>query len=176
VVPPKEILEYIRENYSYDTRGWINGPLKDNIGEFSKRPDGKVIRRLKIQRKNYKVHHIVWFLCKKHWPTSEIDHIDRDTLNNKVENLRDVDSFTQNQNKENYKGYKGFSVFYDHSEAHRRKQLWRVRNQSQDIYLGRFYTEEECYKVIDRYWEERGEAFKWVGGVYFQDLGGNVWG
>jgi hypothetical protein len=40
--------------------------------------------------KNYYVHRVVWFLCKGTWPVHEIDHIDQNPANNRIENLRDV--------------------------------------------------------------------------------------
>lgn len=35
-------------------------------------------------------HHAVWCLAKGQWPSSELDHIDRDRSNNRPENLRTV--------------------------------------------------------------------------------------
>ena len=34
------------------------------------------------------LHRIVWCLCTGLWPEAEIDHIDHDTFNNRIENLR----------------------------------------------------------------------------------------
>lgn len=35
-------------------------------------------------------HRVIWALCKNVWPSYEIDHIDGNSLNNRIENLRDV--------------------------------------------------------------------------------------
>lgn len=44
--------------------------------------------RIKIDGKHYFTHHLVWAFHNGRWPI-EIDHIDRDKLNNRIENLRE---------------------------------------------------------------------------------------
>lgn len=43
-------------------------------------------------------HRVVWAICHGSWPVGEIDHIDGDGMNNRIENLRDVDRINQNKN------------------------------------------------------------------------------
>lgn len=42
-------------------------------------------------------HRVAWLLHYKEWPRGEIDHIDGDPFNNKIENLRDCGDSTINQ-------------------------------------------------------------------------------
>jgi len=35
-------------------------------------------------------HHVVWLLTHRKWPTTQLDHIDGNTLNNNIDNLREV--------------------------------------------------------------------------------------
>lgn len=45
-----------------------------------------------------KAHHVVWSLFNG-WPISEIDHIDRDRSNNKIDNLRLSNSISNSMNR-----------------------------------------------------------------------------
>ena len=42
------------------------------------------------KRSYFKVHHVVWFICKGYWPQKQIDHIDRCPSNNNINNLREA--------------------------------------------------------------------------------------
>ena len=44
-------------------------------------------------------HQAVWIVCHGRWPKGEIDHIDGDRQNNRIENLRDVNSWQNMWNK-----------------------------------------------------------------------------
>jgi len=45
-----------------------------------------------LSYKNRKVleHRLIWFLLKGEWPKGDIDHINQDPSDNRIENLRDV--------------------------------------------------------------------------------------
>ena len=47
----------------------------------------------------YLVHRLIWLLTYKEWPKLSIDHIDRIKTNNRIDNLREADSATQNSNR-----------------------------------------------------------------------------
>ncbi len=87
--------------------------------------------------------------------SNQIDHIDRDRLNNQRENLRPATN-SQNRanskiNKDNVSGYKG---------VYQRKRKWRavIQFQSEKIHLGYFNSPEEAseayQKAADYYFNE----------------------
>ena len=49
--------------------------------------------------KPYKAHRLAWLLTYGRWPSKMIDHIDGNTSNNAISNLRDVDNSTNQCNR-----------------------------------------------------------------------------
>lgn len=68
---------------------------KSLIGKVSgyKNPDGYL--RIKIGAKTYLAHRLAWLFVYGKFPDNDIDHIDHNSVNNRISNLRDV-SHTEN--------------------------------------------------------------------------------
>ncbi len=47
-------------------------------------------RAIKIKQKRYTAHRLVWLYVHGVWPTHEIDHLNGNPADNRIENLRDV--------------------------------------------------------------------------------------
>ncbi len=71
--------------------------------------------------------------------TEVIDHIDRNRLNNNINNLRVV---TQQENSENRTGIKGFSM-----DKRDNRFYSEIKVNKQKLFLGGFKTEEEARKA-----------------------------
>ena len=91
------------------------GSLKRNSGDIAGHlSQGRYV--VKVNNTNRKAHRIVWFLMHNDDPIGfVIDHIDGNSLNNKIENLRKVtqecnSKNTKVLNKNNLTGYKGVSL------------------------------------------------------------------
>ena len=91
---PDEVKEYILKYFSYHDGVIRRADRRGGTGSLDK--DGYLI--LKIKGKQYKAHRIAWLLCKGDYPTEEIDHIDRNRTNNRIENLRLSNRFEQVDN------------------------------------------------------------------------------
>lgn len=102
---PKSVLTFIRDNYYYHDgeiytnnkmSGYKDKPLgtMNGVGylQVTVRANGAKGKRFAVL-----VHRIIWYLEKGNWPDM-IDHIDRDPLNNLIENLREC---TASQNHAN---------------------------------------------------------------------------
>lgn len=148
--PEEYIKEYIKTHYVYRD-GLIDGMNKEDVGHTHYR-GGKPYKRIDIEvsgihKKIYRSH-IVYFLCYDQWPSQEIDHVDRDTMNDKIENLRTATHKEQQRNKSNYRY--GFEV--DRTQDGK----YRARSKFLGKYLGRYWTREEAYEAIEEYLKIRG--------------------
>lgn len=85
---PASTLAYLKRLVVYDD---INGGFKiaktgTAWGSVGKRGYGRVL----VTGKGYYIHRLVWLWHHGKWPDHQIDHIDGDPLNNRIENLRDA--------------------------------------------------------------------------------------
>lgn len=135
----KEIIN--RLNYDPDTGSltWSENPRpnfnRDIIGKevgYSWVANGYTHHNLTLQirgkRFNTSVGRICWLFHTGDWPKYTIDHIDRNPLNNKWSNLRDITIEDNNRNKGFYKGRVFKYVVF-------RRGFWEVRFK--DNYFGR---------------------------------------
>jgi len=121
--------------YDFET-GSVKGVKGNTV--ISKDARGYIICSICFDKKAYslKSHRLAWYLHYGELPKNNIDHIDGDKANNKIDNLRDV---TQQQNNWNRKRAKGY-----HWNKQRKKfQSYIVLNKK-NIHLGMFVTEEEA--------------------------------
>ena len=79
----------------------------------------------------------VYAWCVGSWPIQQIDHIDRNKLNDRIHNLRDISCRENNQNRKCFKG----GATYDKS-----RNKWQARIYVGGIKksLGRFETKEQA--------------------------------
>jgi len=67
--------------------------------EIWKLSSDKKYLNVNFLNKNYKTHRVIWCMCFGEWPKGEIDHIDGNTFNNRITNLRDVTIRTNRKNR-----------------------------------------------------------------------------
>jgi hypothetical protein len=79
-------------------------------------------REIMFGGKKYYVHRIAWAMTYGEWP-SEIDHINRDRLDNRLANLRQV---TSSQNKQNRRIQSNNTSGHPGVVYHRASGLWHV--------------------------------------------------
>lgn len=142
--------EQVKELFDYDSEnGWMIRK-KDNHGRVVNRPCGhKPVHsagygQVNIDGKIYFAHRVIWLWHKGEWPENDIDHIDRDPMNNRIENLRSATRSENNQNasirKDNSSGFRG--VYYHKAK---KKYMAKIKVGDRQIYLGLFDTTEEAF-------------------------------
>lgn len=92
-----------------------------------------------VERKKYRRARLIYLAHTGHWPTHQIDHIDRNRTNDSIHNLRDVASTENNFNRgtrvDNTSGHTGVSWA-------RRESRWVAKVGTRTI--GYFRTIEEA--------------------------------
>ena len=65
----------------------------------------------RFRGKDRKLHRVLWFLHYGQWPIGNLDHINRDKQDNRIENLREsnplIDARNQDTRKDNTSGLRG---------------------------------------------------------------------
>lgn len=109
-----------------------------------------------IEGKYYYAHRLAWMWVNECWPKNEIDHKDRNKVNNSIHNLREGNDFLQQQNMPNREnsssGYTGVSPT--------KNGTWRayINVNKKRISLGTHKTKVEALTVRE---EARIKLFQW---------------
>lgn len=148
-VPSDRVLQYIKNNYSYDSNtGTISQHDKKSSynAAVMKITIGKTEDGLSLVFST-RPYQVAWFLHYKTWATQSIDHIDGNRKNNSVNNLRLATPFQNSANSRKTKSdtisqYKGVS---------KNSRKWRayIHNDYKTIHLGYYETELEAALAYD---------------------------
>lgn len=147
----EELLTYCNEYLLYEENtGLLRWKKKSGwamtVGVEAGSMQGNGYRKVKIHKKTYLTHRIVFLMCNGHLPKN-VDHKDGDKLNNKIDNLR---ACTQQQNcynqkiaRHNKSGVKGV-----HWCKSVKKWQAGIRHNRQYISLGYFDNLERAAEAV----------------------------
>lgn len=112
---------------------------------------GYTSKRVSFEYSKRKLHisaaRLVWMLHYGDWPKHTIDHINGNSLDDRIENLRDVTQFDNNQNKRAYKCNKnGFKGVYERKTGY----LAIFTTDHVSYRLGIHGTAEEAARAYDK--------------------------
>lgn len=120
--------------YSRDGRGYLHGAIFGKI---------------------YSTHRVIWLFEKGEWPKLNIDHINGDKTDNRIENLRDVSTAENAKNTRrsslNKSGVSGVSWY-------KASGMWRarIRDCGKEIHLGHFTDKESAVAARKKAEKDRG--------------------
>ena len=132
-------------NYNPDTGifTWANDSKRVKAGTKAGTITNQGYVRIKILDKVYMAHRLAWLYVYGVMPSEQIDHINHDKANNRIENLREAtnqqNQFNKPKSKYSKSNYKGISF-------HKKSNKWlaQININKVNTYLGIFDTEEEA--------------------------------
>jgi hypothetical protein len=145
--------EYLRAVFSYDSSsGDLYWKFREDRdcqwnGKWAGKKAGYVALSgyvlVRINRKNYKAHRIIWAIVHGRWPENEIDHIDNITSNNRLENLREATPQENRRNiglrRNNMSGVTGV-----HWSKNHQKWLASIRSDRKSHHIGLFADKDDA--------------------------------
>ena len=98
----QELLLRMKKNYTYDAKsGRLTSSRYGRTIRGGKRDKGGYLSihcNIDKRRINVFVHHAVWAVCNGRFPEQQIDHINGNKQDNRIENLREVSQSENNMN------------------------------------------------------------------------------
>ncbi len=133
-------------NYDADTGIflWAKKCGRGRIGSVAGSISNNGYRSICVYGKHYKAHRLAWLYMNGEFPRNQIDHIDGNRDNNRIENLRDVTKVLNMQNqrkpqRSNTSGFLGVSWQKSRSRWEARIAAFGVQH-----FLGTYKTAEEA--------------------------------
>jgi hypothetical protein len=159
MVKPLLTQAYVRERFDYHRDGYFTWKPHPSMppnwhGRYVGQRAGYLLPGtrggyvVRIDTISYGLHRVV-FLYHHGYMPDEVDHIDMDPSNNRIENLRAATHQQNNCNKRRMKsntsGYKG--VRWRKDRAH-----WTagITANGKDLYLGSFPTKQQAIEAYDK--------------------------
>lgn len=109
-------------------------------------------RRITLFNKQYLAHRLIWLYVHGKWPDGMLDHINRDKLDNRIENLREADMALNVRNRDAYPSKLGVKGVYPRGNKFRAS----IQVNGKQHHLGMFDTIPEAKaarkEAEARYW------------------------
>lgn len=142
-----ELLHYDAESGVFTRKVGRSGP-NARAGDIAGCDNGQGYIRIYVDGRPYKGHQLAWFYTHGLW-ADEIDHINGNRADNRLDNLRSV---TRAQNKMNCATYKSNSSGIKGVSFFRPTGKWKaqIQRDGKKIGLGYFVTKEEAGEAYRR--------------------------
>jgi len=122
---------------------WKIGRGGVRVGQPIKKVNSDGYLALGLAGKTLLAHRVVWFLVNGEWPGGPLDHVNRNKLDNRIENLRLASSATNRMNTPAKPGKRFRGVT--------RLRYGAYQAQCAKKYLGSYKSEEAAAAAYNRY-------------------------
>lgn len=122
---------------------------RHEIGPINNKPDKYGRIKIRVNGKTYAASRLAWLYYYGEWPKQEIDHRDRNPLNNSIKNLRQASASQNNMNSamnsRNTSGHRGVHWV-------KKYQRWqaRITAYGKSHHLGYYQSIESACKAYER--------------------------
>lgn len=164
--------ERVKELFDYKDGTLVRKKKTSNrvcVGDVVGCQNSRGYLHVKADCGNHKVHRLIWLWHHGYMPENHIDHINRNPLDNHIENLREVGDVCNQRNTgnriDNNSGVKGVSWFSSCG-----KWMARIKILGKDRYIGLHadFLEAVCHRLAYEQclgWsgcDDRSPAYKYV--------------
>ena len=120
------------------------------LGKLKEKRAGTVVDRgyrvIHFGGRLYLEHRLIWFMMTGEWPKNEVDHINRDRVDNRWSNLREATKFEQGGNMT--RRYDAKNLFQGATKRPNAvSYVSTIRHNGKKIHLGCFETAEEAHEA-----------------------------
>ena len=137
-----QLVLYNPINGQFVWRRSISGHIKQ--GCFAGSLNRQGYWTLRLDTEYYLAHRVAWFWVYGEWPKGEIDHINSNRQDNRIDNLRDVTRSINQHNGRPYRNNKSKLKGVTYLKA-RRKWMAQIQRDKKHYYLGLYDTKEEAH-------------------------------
>lgn len=147
----------LKENFSYNKKGFLvwefNQYQPQLVGKRFGCPGSKGYRIGTYRRKGVKEHRLVFLFHKGYLP-QQLDHVNRNKADNRIENLRPATAAQNNQNCAGWTKYGDKGVYFNNG-------IWeaRIRVNHRQIYIGGSKLKSNAVKLYQAYIRKTGNEF-----------------
>lgn len=138
--------EEVMEDFSYGTDGhlvWNHGPRRGKVAGWT---DAQGYLLIRYKGVLVRAHNLVWLLYYGAWPTFEIDHINNNTSDNTIFNLRSSDRMSNGANQKLQTRRAGkFKGVYENASGY----YVKIKRNGKQVYVGSYKTEAQAAKAYN---------------------------
>jgi hypothetical protein len=140
----RELLDYDPDTGILRWKRSFAGPAR--AGDVAGTKTSKYVF-LKIEQQRYSAHRLAWLWWHGSWPQDEVDHINGNTRDNRLSNLRDVPRGVNQQNvtSANVDSLTGILGVTYRKDCPRRPWVAQISHENRTRRLGGFKTQDEAH-------------------------------
>lgn len=137
----REALHYSGETGILTWRSKVSDKVVIGAPAGTRNYSGYIL--ISVFGRRYRAHRLAWAIVHGSWPTLEIDHINGDRSDNRLENLREA---TRAENSRNARGKRGYLKGATYNKKAGRWQA-QIMKDGRTTFLGHYDTPEQAHEA-----------------------------